>query len=283
MDVSHGIRELESSRAIRDRLGGVGRAFAVLRRVTGDERWQQLAEERRRDLLVYLALANFGGSLSFSQLAPELQFDVKDLFGSYKTAVGEADKLLYAAGNTAVVDECSSRVTRGKRTQEALCTVRASALPRVPAVLRVYEGCGRALTGTVDEGNIIKLQPAKTPGLVHLVPRSDADPHPALTTVVIARLGELDVTFLATSAYSANPPILHRKETFVAEDYPERLEFERLTAQEEKAGILNLATIKGHAGRLVGGLSLGKGHHTGQYGLVRSWYPRPNPRVDDEF
>jgi len=233
--------EIASSSAIRERIGGIGRAFAVLRRLTGDERWQQLTEERRRDLLVYLALANFGGRPSFSQLAPELQFDVKDLFGSYKAAVDGADKLLFAAGDGAVVDASARASLVGKLTQEALY-VHASALPRVPAVLRVYEGCGRALTGTVEEGNIIKLHRQKPQVSYLSYPEFDADPHPALATVVIARLGELDVTF-RDFLYSANPPVLHRKEAFVAEDYPGRLKFERLTAQEERAGVLSIANI----------------------------------------
>ena len=233
--------EITSPRAIRDRLGGIGRAFAVLRRVTGDERWQQLAEERRRDLLVYLALANFGGRPRFSQLAPELQFDIKDLFGSYKAAVGEADALLYAAGNREVIDASARTSILGKITQEALY-IHASALPRLAAVLRVYEGCGRALTGTVEEGNIIKLHRQKPQVSYLSYPEFDADPHPTLATVVIARLGKLDVTF-RDFRNSANPPLLHRKEAFVADDYPKRPKFERLTAQEERTGVLSVPNI----------------------------------------
>ena len=129
----------------------------------------------------------------------------------------------------------------GKLTHEALY-VHASALARVPAVLRVYEGCGRALTGTVEEGTIIKLNRQKPQVSYLSYPAFDADPHPALATVVIARLGKLDVTF-RDFRDSANPPILHRKETFVAEDCPKRLTFERLTAQEERAGILSVPNI----------------------------------------
>ena len=40
-----------------------------------------------------------------------------------------------------------------------------------------------------------------------------------------------------------NPPILHRKETFVPADYPNREKFERLTRQEEKRGLLDRETI----------------------------------------
>lgn len=233
--------EIASVDAIRERLGGINRAFAVLCRMTGNERWDQLAEERRRDLLVYLALANFGGRSRFSQLASELQFDVKDLFGNYKAAISQADKLLYAAGDTAVVDASARSSSVGKLTQEALY-VHTSVLPRLPAVLRVYEGCGRALTGTVEEGNILKLHRRKAQVSYLAYPKFDTDPHPELSVVGIARLATLDVTF-RDFRNSANPPILHRKEAFVAEDYPGRLKFARLTQQEEKAGVLGLSNI----------------------------------------
>jgi hypothetical protein len=36
-----------------------------------------------------------------------------------------------------------------------------------------------------------------------------------------------------------NPPVLHRKECFVAEDYPRRTTFARLTKTEEAAGLLD--------------------------------------------
>jgi len=34
--------------------------------------------------------------------------------------------------------------------------VRRSALPNLPRLLRLYEGCARVLAGTVDGANIIK-------------------------------------------------------------------------------------------------------------------------------
>jgi hypothetical protein len=40
-------------------------------------------------------------------------------------------------------------------------------------------------------------------------------------------------------AESENPPILHRKETFVHSDYPQYGKFARLTEQEVKHGLLD--------------------------------------------
>ncbi len=41
---------------------------------------------------------------------------------------------------------------------------------------------------------------------------------------------------------SANPPVLHRKESFLHSEHPLRDRFARLTAQEEKAGLLEDAS-----------------------------------------
>jgi hypothetical protein len=40
-------------------------------------------------------------------------------------------------------------------------------------------------------------------------------------------------------AGSANPPVLHRKETFLPPEYPLRARFARLTQQEERHGLLS--------------------------------------------
>lgn len=50
-------------------------------------------------------------------------------------------------------------------------------------------------------------------------PDFDTDPHPALRSSMQADLKGLYVGYRDYSA-AANPPILHRKETFLAPDYP---------------------------------------------------------------
>jgi hypothetical protein len=45
---------------------------------------------------------------------------------------------------------------------------------------------------------------------------------------------------------SVNPPILHRKEEFVSEDFPTRTKFERLTKQEEKWGLFDSQSTIGN-------------------------------------
>lgn len=254
--------EVPHGQAIDETFGSIRAVFALIRRVTGATRWANLEARARQDFLVYLALAAFSGRPRFSELPEDLQYDARDLFGNYKAACVEADRLLFAAGNPEAVDLACRASTFGKLTAEALYA-HAASVARLPAVLRVYEGCARTLTGTVDDATLLKLHRQKAQVSYLSYPTFDDDPHPALATVVIGRLGRLDVSF-RDFRESPNPPVLHRKELFVPDDYPSRDKFARLTAQEERHGLLDepvaIGTRNGWATRLSqAGLAL-RGH-----------------------
>ena len=244
--------ELPNEADIEAALGGVRRAFSVIRRATGSGRWDELVSRRREDFLVYVALSAFGGRPRFSDLPEDLQHDARDFFGSYREACGQADLLLFAAGDPQARDAAFKECLVGKLTPEALY-MHVGEFGRVPAVIRVYEGCGRALTGTVAAANLVKLHRLKSQVSYLSYPRFDQDPHPALATVVVSRLARLDVMY-RDFRDSANPPILHRKETFVGHNYPGREKFARLTEQEERSGLLEdaakIGTLNEWNGRL---------------------------------
>lgn len=186
-------------------------------------------------LLVYLALAAFGGRPGFSALPQELQLDGRDFFRSYKTASAHADRLLFAAGKAEAVDVACRAALVGKLTPEALY-VHRSAVGALPALLRVYEGCGRALAGMVEDANVVKLKRRKAKVCYLSYPRFDQDPHPALVASTVASLPTLSLDVYNYTGVH-NPAVLHRKETLVATDYPLRERFARLTAQEERFGL----------------------------------------------
>ena len=116
-------------------------------------------------------------------------------------------------------------------------------LDSLEPLLRVYEGCARAYLGEVEGANLIKLHrhSGKVSYLVY--PEFETDPHPALLRSIklSLRTRELDCYDYANST---NPPVLHRKETFLPADHPLHARFARLTQQEEKHGLLDeTATI----------------------------------------
>jgi hypothetical protein len=233
--------ELAETPSIVSNFGSVRAAFSLIRRVTGSDRWTEFEARARTDFLVYLALSAFAGRPTFGELPSDLQYDARDLFGSFKEACAQADRLLFAVGKPEAVDLACRASLIGKLTSEALY-VHVGGVSRLPAVLRVYAGCAETLTGSVDNATILKMHREKPQVSFLVYPEFDKDPHPSLEASIVARLREFTVSYKDFSSRD-NPPILHRKETFVPDDYPGRDKFARLTSQEEKAGLLDQPTI----------------------------------------
>jgi len=60
--------EFPEAAAVADRFGSLKRAFALVRRVTGEEEWEAIRKRRIEDLLVYLALSRFRKRPTLTQL-----------------------------------------------------------------------------------------------------------------------------------------------------------------------------------------------------------------------
>ena len=229
--------ELATAPQLTQVFGSVARAFSLLRRVTGADRWDSIRQERRADLLVYVALAAFPRRPRFGALPDELQHDIRAFFGSYRSGCAEADALLFSAGDQDAVDRACRDASVGKLLPDALY-VHHTAVEHLPPVLRVYEGCGRQIAGAVEGLTLVKLFRRRS--RVSYLAYEDCDrvAHPALQSAVVADLKRLDLHFHDYTR-SSNPPVLHRKELFVTDDYPARQRFARLTAREDRLGLLS--------------------------------------------
>lgn len=225
-------------------VGSLRRAWSIVEKVTDREAWAAVAAARTTDVLVDLALLKLNRRPNFTALPAALRYDIRALIGSYKEATRQADELLFSAGNLDLIATLATDATVGKRLPTALY-VHTSALDLLPAPLRVYEGCARWLVGEVEDVNIVKLSTSKPKVSYLAYPSFDKDPHPELINTTYVRLRDLSVDNRSYAA-SENPPILHRKEQFVGPDYPARVKFARLTAQEERFGLLDADT------RLIG-------------------------------
>jgi DNA phosphorothioation-associated putative methyltransferase len=227
--------ELPTATEITGVFGSVRRAFQIVRRVTGSEQWEAISAERRNDLLVYLALGRFPRRPKLSSIPIVLTRDIKALFKTYKRACEEGDALLFAAGDMAKVDAACRDAPFGKCMPTALY-VHAESLNRLAGILRVYEGCARVLSGAVEGTTILKLR-RHEPKVSYLsYPSFDDDAHPQLASSVRVDLRSFDLKYRDFTE-SADPPILHRKEEFVPDDYPNRDLFAALTKAEEEAGL----------------------------------------------
>ena len=227
--------ELPEAEDICQALGSLKRAYGVIRRVTGAEEWNTIRAERQQDVLLYVALSRFEGRPRFTQLPRDLQRDVRAFFSSYRHSCALADDLLFSAGDRAAVDQACRSTAVGKLTRQALY-VHESALSQLPPILRAFEGCARAYIGVVEGANIIKLH-RDQPQVSYLsYPDFERDPHPALASSLLVPLQTFKIR---SHIYrdSPNPPILHRKETFISTAHPLYEKFSRLTRQEEKKGL----------------------------------------------
>ena len=124
----------------------------------------------------------------------------------------------------------------GKLLPDALY-VHYTAVEQLPPVLLVYEGCGRQLAGAVEGLTLVKFFRRRARVSYLAYDGFDRVAHPILQSAVVADLKRLDLHFHDYTR-SSNPPVLHRKKLFVADDYPARQRFVRLTAREERLGLL---------------------------------------------
>lgn len=227
--------ELGGAQAICEAFGSIQRAFRVIRTVVDEAQWEDVQQQRTEDLLIYLALSRFSRRPRLTELPATLQFDMRAFFTSYKAACELADALLFSAGHMPSVERLCQQAKVGKLTPSALY-VHESALTRLPPVLRLYEGCARAFIGAVEGANVIKLH-RDSPQVSYLAyPDFESDPHPSLHSSLLVALQTFRIQVRHFNN-SKNPPILHRKEEFVAEDHPQRAKFARLTVQEERHGL----------------------------------------------
>ncbi len=245
-------REIENESEIKKEFRTLARAFEVIKHSTNTEEWNEIIEKRKQDLLVYIALSRFQRRPQFTALPNELQADIKAFFGTYKQACDSGDKLLFSLGQTGTIQTACRQSPIGKFVGNALY-VHTSALNNLNPTLRVYEGCASRTFGQLEQTTIIKFRADKPKVSYLYYPDFDTDAHPALHSSMQANLSSLYVDFRDYSS-SENPPILHRKETFVDKTYPNYEKFARLTAQEEKHDLLSnpisIGTLKNWQERL---------------------------------
>ena len=229
--------ELSEEAIIKEEFKNFHRAFQVILQATDGEEWEVIADKRRQDLLVYIALSNLGDRPQFRKFPAQIKNDIKGLFDNYQKACVLADLMLYSLGSSTIISDICQDSSIGYKVSKSL-SVHISALEELDPLLRLYEGCANRTIGRLDGATVIKFH-TNTPKISYLFyPEFDTDPHPALDTAMHIDLRDLSVSYEEYFS-SRNPPILHRKETFVTPNYPLYDKFAQLSRQEEYLGILD--------------------------------------------
>ena len=125
----------------------------------------------------------------------------------------------------------------GKRLPGAVYLIDPGEDGRMPSSLRIAVAQLRKRLEIGTEFNLLKFHTASPKISFLSYPDFEKDPHPALKEAVIVDL-ITGKTRRDDYRSRANPPVLHRKETFLPSEHPLHGGFAKLTRQEEAAGLL---------------------------------------------
>lgn len=213
------------------------RAFHVILQATDCEEWEAIADRRRQDLLVYLALFNFSHRPRLGKLPIAIREDITALYSSYRQACIDADQMLLSVGNIALIIKRCQESKIGKKLTNSY-SVHISALQNLDPLLRLYEGCVSKTIGRLEETNVIKFY-FHTPKISYLYyPDFGINAHPTLAKSMTVDLRDLQVTYHEYDI-DDDPPILHQIDKLVNSDYFQYEEMVKLTQKEEDLGLFD--------------------------------------------
>lgn len=231
-----GREEFEEWDILASEFGGFARVGRLVLGSIDADAFAGSLRERAEDILTYLAKLRFAGIHlpNLSALPADLQHDVRATWGTLKRAQEEALVLLFSLGREDEVRKAMRESPVGKLVGDDFY-IHVASLDLVPPVLRLAEFAARKLVGQV-EADLIKISEAGRAVSFLRYPEFDVDPHPALRSSLRVYLPR--AKYELREYGDVNPFILHRKELFVATDYPGRDSFEQLSKAEEAAGLL---------------------------------------------
>ncbi len=218
---------------LREKIGSPKVALRIFVQKGGGEEVRRAAENRKRDLLVYVALANLRKKVPFGHLSQSLRFDIREFFSNYTEALQKGMELLYAAGDTGEIELACEELKVGWQDEQALY-IHRSVLDELPPVLRAYVGCATALFGDVSQTDVIKLH--KASGKVTFLGYDDFEdkPLPEMRNRIKVNLR---TRWVQVFDHSADGQLLYFKERFMAPNHPRRAEMEAFSAKLRKLGL----------------------------------------------
>lgn len=204
--------------------------------------FQGSKDQRREDILTYLAMLRLEHIKppGISKLPVSIQSDIKASWRTYSEALKEGEEFLFNIGKPEVVANVCVSCQIGKRLPSHLY-VHRSAEDELPPLLRVLLFAGKEIVGELPY-DLVKFATDGRAISFLQYQNFDEDPHPALLRSIKVYLPKTTYS-IREYLSSLNPPILHRKETFVLPSYPYFEKFRKLTEQEESLGLLSSPDI----------------------------------------
>jgi DNA phosphorothioation-associated putative methyltransferase len=224
------------------RFGSRARIERLVTGLLSPESLAQTKEFKKNDILTYFAMLFLRGMRPprIRLLPAETQADIKLLWPSYKNAMEEGRQFLFSLAKPELIREACLAAPVGKWLPSDLY-LHQSAEDTLPALLRVLLFAARQVVGDVDY-NIVKISMDGRKISFLNYRDFEGNAHPELLHSVRVHLPTASYAIRDYSE-SENPPILHRKETFVDALFPEHGTFADLTRQEEQLGLLSQPDI----------------------------------------
>ena len=215
---------------LHEKIGSPKRAMKLFIQRGGGAELQRAADDRQKDLLVYVAMANLRKRVPFGHLSANLRVDIRTFFRNYTRALEKGLELLYASGDSGEIEVAFEGLKIGWQDEQALFLHR-SLLERLPPVLRAYVGCATALFGDVAQADLIKLH--KTSGKVTFLVYDDfeGNPLPELRQRIKVNLR---TRWVQVFDHSADGQLLYFKERYLAADHPAWAEMEKFSGKVRK-------------------------------------------------
>lgn len=190
--------EFEFSEQIRKISGSHLKAHSTLIDFFGNNVFEEAAENRRDDLLVYFALSLFDKRRPQTQMPERLKRDIKVFFNSYADAVEEATEILYSVSNNHIIEEACHSAYKilgcGLMEEGHSYTFHKKYIGDLPKELRIYIGCATQLYGELEDIQLIKTH--VTSGKVSLMGYDNWNKkEPLLLERIKIKLREQDVDF----------------------------------------------------------------------------------------
>jgi DNA phosphorothioation-associated putative methyltransferase len=199
-------------------------------------------EQRRQDILTFLAMMRLQSIKPppLHLLPHAIQADLREIWRSYQAAQQEGDAFLFSMGRPEQVRASAAQAQIGKLLPGHLY-VHQSAEDELPALLRLILFAARQVVGRLSY-DLAKIALDGQAVSFLLYDDFDGNPHPALVRSVRVFLPRASFE-IREYGQQANPPILHRKDSFISRADPRYQLFRRLTEQEEAAGLLSQPDI----------------------------------------
>jgi DNA phosphorothioation-associated putative methyltransferase len=221
-----------------ERFGSTSRIERIAASLLDADTLATAQEQRRINILTYIAMLHLQGLAPppVRSLHEEVQADIKMLWTSYKAAIQAGTEFLFDLGKPGRIQQECKDSAIGKKLPDSLY-VHKSAESQLSPLLRLMILTARQIVGEIDY-DLVKI--AYDGKKLSFLAYQDFEntPHPTLTYSLRVYLPKATYD-LRNYAESQNPPILHRKETFLDPLHPRFAEYAQLSAREEELELLS--------------------------------------------